>query len=209
MRQHVNPLSNHFKVLEPIPPLDQLFKNPHFPLHIDIGCASGNFLFELAKQNHNWNYLGIEIREKLVLNAKLKLKYSDLENLSFFYGNADYAIKESVDQFPNGLVNSVSFNFPDPWFKKKHHKRRVLQPELLDQISKIMTNNALLFIKSDVNQLFEYMNSVILGSCIFEKYNNEFENTHNPQNIKTERELYAISQNLPVYNQIYRKTFNN
>ena len=209
MRQHVNPLSNHFKVLEPIPPLDHLFKNPHLPLHIDIGCASGNLLFELANQNQNWNYLGIEIREKLVLNAKLKLKYSDLENLSFFYGNADYAIKESVDQFPNGLVNSVSFNFPDPWFKKKHHKRRVLQPELLDQISKIMTNNALLFIKSDVNQLFEYMNSVILSSCIFEKYNNGFENTHNPQNIKTERELYAISQNLPVYNRIYRKTFNN
>ena len=100
------------------------------------------------------------------------MKYSDLENLSFFYGNADYAIKESIDKFPNSLVNSVSFNFPDPWFKKKHHKRRVLQPELLDRVSKIMTNDALLFIKSDVNQLFEYMNSVILGSCIFEKYNN-------------------------------------
>ncbi len=209
MRQHVNPLSNHFKVLEPIPPLDHLFKNPHLPLHIDIGCASGNLLFELANQNQNWNYLGIEIREKLVLNAQLKLKYSDLENLSFFYGNADYAIKESVDKFPNSLVNSVSFNFPDPWFKKKHHKRRVLQPELLDRVSKIMTNDALLFIKSDVNQLFEYMNSVILGSCIFEKYNNGSENTHNPQNIKTERELYAISKNLSIYNQIYRKKFNN
>ena len=66
MRQHVNPLSNIFKNTEPIPPLDQIFENPFLPLHLDIGCASGDFLFELAINNKNWNYLGIEIRRKYV-----------------------------------------------------------------------------------------------------------------------------------------------
>jgi len=205
MRQHVNPLSNHFKIFHPIPPLEIIFNNPYLPLHIDIGCASGGFLFELASQNKDWNYLGIEIREKLILNAKLKLDNSRLDNLSFFYGNADYLIKSSINQFPIDVIKSISFNFPDPWFKKKHHKRRVLQPDLLNHITKIMTKNALLYIKSDVKELFDYMNLVILNSSSFEKYENEFNTLFNPHNIKTERETYVISKNLPIYEQIYKK----
>ena len=151
MRQHVNPLSNHFKVFHPIPSLEIIYNNPSLPLHIDIGCASGGFLFELASQNKDWNYLGIEIREKLIVNAKLKLDNSRLDNLSFFYGNADYLIQSSINNFPIDVVKSISFNFPDPWFKKKHHKRRVLQPDLLNHITKIMTKNALLYIKFKLN----------------------------------------------------------
>ena len=46
MRQHVNPLSKNFFETDPIPPLIQVFENPKLPLHLDIGCASGDFLFE-------------------------------------------------------------------------------------------------------------------------------------------------------------------
>ena len=51
MRQHVNPLSKNFFELDPIPPLNQVFENPQLPLHLDIGCASGDFLFELSLKN--------------------------------------------------------------------------------------------------------------------------------------------------------------
>ena len=133
MRQHVNPLSKHYKIFKKIPPLKTIFKNPQLPLHIDVGCGAGNFIFELAIQNQDWNYLGIEIREKLVLNAKSKC--TDLYNLDFFYGNADYLIQEFIADFPEKSLSSISFYFPDPWFKKKHHKRRIIQPELIKQFS--------------------------------------------------------------------------
>ena len=74
MRQHVNPLSKNFFEIDPIPPLNEIFQNPKLPLHLDIGCASGDFLIELSLNNENWNYIGIEIREKLVQNANLKMK---------------------------------------------------------------------------------------------------------------------------------------
>ena len=74
MRQHVNPLSKYFQEIESIPKIDQIFKNSFLPTHLDIGCASGDFLFQLAENNKNWNYLGIEIREKLIINANDKLK---------------------------------------------------------------------------------------------------------------------------------------
>ena len=208
MRQHVNPLSRHYKKFEPIPPMELLFGMPNLPLHIDIGCASGDFLFELANQNTSWNYLGIEIREKLALNAQSKLKNSDLTNLFFLYGNVDNLISEYLNRFSRKpFADSISLNFPDPWFKKKHHKRRVLQPDFLIRISEIMKESAHLYIKSDVKDLFDYMNLVISESLIFEKLESENNYMFNPQNTKTEREIYVISKKLPIYKQIYQRKF--
>ena len=51
MRQHVNPLSSNFHEIEIIPPLNEIFYNPNLPLHIDVGSASGDFLFDIAISN--------------------------------------------------------------------------------------------------------------------------------------------------------------
>tara|TARA_Y100001978_G_scaffold161842_1_gene148227 strand:+ start:508 stop:1137 length:630 start_codon:yes stop_codon:yes gene_type:complete len=208
MRQHVNPLSKYFQEVESIPKIDQIFKYPNLPTHLDIGCASGNFLFQLAEQNKNWNYLGIEIREKLIINAKSKLEDKDIHNLYFIFGNADNLIKNWIFQFPEENLKSASINFPDPWFKKKHHKRRIIQTKFLNRLSLIMSKDSLLFIKSDVEELHQYMNFVISSTLIFEKVKNKKVNyveTYNPSKIKTEREKYAISKKLLIYETIYKK----
>jgi len=79
MRQHVNPLSRNFNEIEKIPSLVEMFGDSKLNLHLDIGCAAGEFLFDLALLNTSWNYLGIEIREKLVKNAKLKVMIEELK----------------------------------------------------------------------------------------------------------------------------------
>ena len=61
-------------------------------------------------------------------------------------------------------INSISFNFPDPWFKKKHHKRRVIQPEFINFLSNSMKKRSLIFIKTDVKELFDYMELTISES---------------------------------------------
>ena len=211
MRQHVNPLSKYFQEIESIPKIDQIFKNSVLPIHLDIGCASGEFLFQLAENNKNWNYLGIEIREKLIINAKHKLQEKDIDNLYFIFGNADKLLKNWINQYPDKILESASINFPDPWFKKKHHKRRIIQAEFLNRLSLIMSNKSLLFLKSDVEELHHYMNSVISNSLIFEKVKNKNLNyleTFNPTKIKTEREKYVTSKQLAIYETIYKKIIN-
>ena len=89
MRQHVNPLSKHFNEIERIPSLIEIFSDSKLNLHLDIGCAAGGFLFDLALVNSNWNYLGIEIREKLVKTAKLRVQEREIKNLYFLFGNAN------------------------------------------------------------------------------------------------------------------------
>ena len=208
MRQHVNPLSKFFQEIEPIPTLSEIFNQPWNPLHIDVGCGSGNFLLQLANQNKSWNYIGLEIREKLVNNAKLKLKNQSLDNLFFAFGNANYLIDDCIGKFPADVVLSVSFNFPDPWFKKKHQKRRIIQPQLINKISQLMAYGGYISIKSDVEELFEYMDMTISNSKSFINYiyqDSDILNSYNPLNLKTNREKYDVGKNLKVFQKLYKK----
>ena len=208
MRQHVNPLSKYYLEIEPIPPLSEIYENPNLPLHIDVGCASGEFLFELASKNHNWNYLGIEIREKLVLNANLKIKSRENKNLYFSFGNANNIFDHSNNKSIIDFITSISFNFPDPWFKKKHHKRRVIQPKLINLLSNSMKKGSLIFIKTDVRELFDHIELTISESIGFKKLANQdvqFYESFNPNRIQTNREKYVILNQLKIYESIYKK----
>jgi len=208
MRQHVNPLSKNFFEVDPIPPLNQIFENPKLPLHLDIGCASGDFLFELSLKNKNWNYIGIEIREKLVLNANLKMKGRENNNLYFSFGNANNIFGHSNNKSITEFITSISFNFPDPWFKKKHHKRRVIQPELINLLSNSMKKGSLIFIKTDVRELFDHIELTISESIKFKKLaikDVQFNESFNPNRIQTNREKYVILNQLKIYETIYKK----
>ena len=153
MRQHVNPLSKNFEEIKPIPPLNEIFENPYLPLHVDIGCGSGNFLVELALTNKNWNYFGIEIREKLIENTVSRINNKSIKNLFFSFGNANNILDNHKYKFLIESTSSISFNFPDPWFKKKHHKRRVIQSSLMNRLANTLHKESLLFIKTDVQEL--------------------------------------------------------
>ena len=150
MRQHVNPLSKNFNEIENIPYLNEIYDNSKLNLHLDIGCASGAFLFDLALDNSNWNYLGIEIREKLVKTAKLKVQEKEIKNLYFLFGNANKIVNDVQSKFIIKNIRSISFNFPDPWFKKRHHKRRVIQPDFINILANLLQTGSLIFIKTDV-----------------------------------------------------------
>ena len=208
MRQHVNPLSKNFDEIEKIPSLRQMFDNPRLNLHLDIGCAAGQFLFDLALDNPNWNYLGIEIRERLVRTAKLKVQESESKNLYFVFGNANKIVNDFQSQFIIKNVKSISFNFPDPWFKKKHYKRRVIQPEFIKILSNSMQKGSHIFIKTDVKDLFEYMARTISCNLNFKKIDKKDFNSSesfNPNKVETNREKYVIDSGLEIFERIYVK----
>ena len=185
MRQHVNPLSKHFDEIERIPSLKEMFDNPKFNLHLDIGCAAGEFLFDLAMVNPKWNYLGIEIRERLVKTARLKVHDKEIKNLK-----------------------SISFNFPDPWFKKRHNKRRVIQKDFINLLSNSMQKGSFMFIKTDVKDLFEYMDCTISSNLNFKKIDKkdfDYSESFNPKKVPTNREKYVIVNQLDIFESIYIK----
>ena len=208
MRQHVNPFSRNFDEIERIPSLVEMFNDSELNLHLDIGCAAGEFLFDLASINSSWNYIGIEIRERLVKTAKSKVRERGIKNLYFLFGNANNILNDVQSKFIIKNVKSISFNFPDPWFKKRHHKRRIIQPEFLNILSYSLQSGSLIFIKTDVKDLFDYMDCVISNNLNFKKIdkkNFNYSESFNPNKVKTNREKYVIINQLKIFEKIYTK----
>ena len=208
MRQHVNPLSRNFDQIERIPSFAEIFDDSKLNLHLDIGCAAGDFLFDLALTNTNWNYLGIEIRERLVRTAKLKLKEEEMKNLYFLFGNANNILNDVHSKFIVENVKSISFNFPDPWFKKRHYKRRVIQTEFINNLSNSLQKGALIFIKTDVKDLFDYMDYTISINNNFIKIDKKdfnYSESFNPNKVQTNREKYVTLNQLDIFDKVYVK----
>ncbi|KAL6981542.1 tRNA (guanine(46)-N(7))-methyltransferase [Sarracenia purpurea var. burkii] len=139
IRQHVNPLRSSLLVPAPLPDWNEVFKDPTLPLMVDIGSGSGRFLMWLAKRNPDrQNYLGLEIRQKLVKRAEYWVNELALSNIHFVFANATVSFKQIVSTYPGPLM-LVSILCPDPHFKKKYHKRRVVQEPLVKSMVDSLT----------------------------------------------------------------------
>jgi tRNA (guanine-N7-)-methyltransferase len=201
VRQHVNPLSRFYQLPRPLPPLEELFADPQLPLHIDIGCARGRFLLALAQQQPGWNHLGLEIRRPLVAAAEADRQELELTNLHVLFANANVSLPAWLAQLPPGRLALVSIQFPDPWFKKKHHKRRVLQPELLEELAGALPPGRELFAQSDVLEVIAPMVELVDADNRFQRPPGDTTPwlTESPLPLPTERERYVLEQGLPVY----------
>ena len=205
MRQHVNPLSQFFQLPISLPSKNVLFRNSHYPIHLDIGSAKGEFLIELAIKYPDWNFVGLEIREPLVSLCEKKRKKLELNNLKFLFCNVNVSLDEWLSGLDYGQLRRVSIQFPDPWFKRKHFKRRVLKTNILNSIAKAMSKDGEIFIQSDILKLIESMANVIDNSKYFNRKNiGDFSLLdQNPYNAKTDRELFVIKKNMPIYRAMY------
>jgi tRNA (guanine-N7-)-methyltransferase len=141
VHQHVNPLSPYY-VFEPNPiALEAVFTNPNLPIHLDIGCARGRFILKMAQTEKAQNFLGVEIREPLVIEGNRLAKEQHLDNLHYEFCNAMVALDKLLEKIPAGLLQIVTIQFPDPWFKKKHAKRRMVNAELVETVVEKLAEN--------------------------------------------------------------------
>ncbi|KAL1818754.1 hypothetical protein ACET3Z_013623 [Daucus carota] len=215
IRQHVNPLSAYFSTPVEVPNWNEVYEDTKLPLMVDIGSGSGRFLMWLAKRNlHSKNYLGLEIRKKLALRAEDWAKEQSLRNLHYMFANATISFKQLISAYPGPLM-LVSILCPDPHFKKKHHKRRVLQKPLVDSIVNCLAPGGQVFIQSDVLEVaLDMRNHFDAEPDIFAHVSNidasiacddEGWLLRNPMGIRTEREIHAELEGAKIYRRMYQK----
>ena len=210
MRQHVNPLSRFFQLPLELPAPEALFDDPSRPIHLDIGSARGQFLLGLADVQPTWNHLGVEIRRPLVAAAQRDRDSQAMHNLHFLFCNANVSLQGWMDALPPDRLQRVSIQFPDPWFKKRHQKRRVLQPSLLLAIAAALQPGRELFMQSDVLELIEPMVCLTELSGCFDRPQGDSKPWRgpNPLPVPIERERYVLEQNLPVYRVLFQRNIN-
>ena len=147
VRQHVNPLGLAFMRVRARPVERPSHLDPACPVDVELGCADADFSFELARRHPDRLVVGLEIREKVVAINRARAAAEGLRNLVFGYVN----LNVDMDQvFGPGEVDRFHLLFPDPWFKGRHRKRRVVEPELCGVLRRQLRPGGELHFASDV-----------------------------------------------------------
>ncbi len=201
VHQHVNPLSPYY-IFTPSPvKLGEIFADANLPLHLDIGCARGRFILKMAEIEKGQNFLGVEIREPLVTEANRLGKEANLTNLHYEFCNAMNEFGKLLESLPGDILQTVTIQFPDPWFKKKHAKRRMVNAELVETVTNHLAENGKIFIQTDIEFLAAEMFELFRAN----KNLREIAVEKNPFPVKTEREKAVEEKNLPVYRAMFEK----
>ena len=202
VHQHVNPLAPYYRQAPKPVDIGSVFADPTKPLLLDVGCARGRFLLRMAGAEPGWNHLGVEIREPLVDEANRLAKEAGLDNLHYEFCNAMLWLDRLLEGVPPGVLQTVTIQFPDPWFKKKHAKRRMVNEEMVDTLAKHLAPGGRVFLQTDIEFLADEMFKLFRGDDRLE----ESPINANPFPVKTEREKAVEEKNLPVYRFECRKT---
>ena len=136
--------------------LPQLFPSPA-PLELDLGCGDGSFLVALATEQSERNFLGVERLVGRVRTACRKIAAHRLTNVRVLRGDIGEAVTSLL---PSGSVEVCHIMFPDPWPKRRHHRRRTVTTELLQAIARILTPSGVVRLTTDDAPYFAQMEEV-------------------------------------------------
>jgi tRNA (guanine-N7-)-methyltransferase len=205
VRQHVNPLANKYQT--PANPLDweKVYAKPNQPLHLDIGCAKGQFVLQMAQIEPNWNFLGLEIREPLLIEANKLRSELGLTNLHYLFCNVNNSLRSLLSSLPIGTLQRVTIQFPDPWFKTRHAKRRVVQPELVAELAHYLAVGGVVFLQSDMEFVAVEMRDRFAANRSFQKLGVGEWLIENPLPVPTEREIGTQKKGEPVYRALFER----
>ena len=114
--------------------------------------GKGKFINQLAQENPDINYVGIEKYSSVLIRALDKLDESQAQNLLFIRGDAELI----CEYFDEGEVDRIYLNFSDPWPKDRHAKRRLPSKEFLRRFAQILTPDGTIEFKTDNRALFDF-----------------------------------------------------
>lgn len=198
-RKHANPFS--FRDAVAAPDWSAIYDRPA-PLALDVGFGAGGFLLELARRHPEWNVLGLEIRPHLVEDAVAAARQEGLRNLHAVLANANMHLQDLV---PDGAVSFVAVNFPDPWYKTRHHKRRVVRPEWLEVLTTKLAPGAEVHAMSDYEPIAAEMLQVLEGCAGLVNLAGPGRlASESTTGIMTEREIKHLGRGEPVYRMHFR-----
>jgi len=138
----------------------ELFGNAN-PVELEIGMGKGTFLTDTAKARPGTNFFGLEYARWFWRYASDRLRRNQCGNARTARAEAGYFVREFV---ADGSVSVVHIYFPDPWPKKRHNKRRLIQLPFLLQVQRILKPNGRLQIVTDHQNYFEQIQSVVAAS---------------------------------------------
>ena len=173
------------------------------PVEVDIGCGRGMHLVNAALANPDVNYLGIEIDYRVGRHGAKRLKKREMPNARVLGGDVRVALEKYIKP---SSVAAAHVYFPDPWWKKKHRRRRLFTDEFADQLAIVLQPGGLLHSWTDVEDYFEVISALL-------NHNDKFESLTPPPERESAHELdYTTSferkkrkYGFPIHRGLWRR----
>ena len=165
-------------------------------VHLEIGCGSGRYLVELAQQNPQDIFIGLEPRYKRLVFAAKKIEQQNIHNIILMQERGEF-----IDEYlPHNSIDYMHINFPDPWSKKSRRKHRILSADFLTKMHPFFRSGGELRFKTDHLEYFETVTDIIqnLETYKIVEYSKDLhQNEYNAKNILTEFEMLFKSKGNP------------
>ncbi len=155
--------------------LDALFGRSALRV-LDIGFGDGEALVTCAANHPGVDYLGVEVHEPGIGHLLLLLEKAASRNVRVIARDAADVVRELAD----GSIDAVNLFFPDPWPKKRHHKRRLVQPPFMAEIARVLKANGLFHVATDWADYAEHTRAVIAADGRFASAGDPPDLCHNP-----------------------------
>lgn len=177
--------------------VEDIFPRPA-PFDLDIGSGEGAFLEAMAARHPERNFLGLERLLARVRKVCRHIAQKELTNARMMRIESYYAIKNLL---PLASVSIAHVSFPDPWPKRYHHRRRLIQASFLRELHAVLIPGGELRIKTDDEPYFRWMENAFGAVTGYER----LEWVEEPDYPQTNFEQRFLSQGLPIYRARLRK----
>jgi tRNA (guanine-N7-)-methyltransferase len=196
IRQHVNPLKSDFFGI----PLTTLELPTGRPVEVELGSAEAWFLMDRAQEAPQGHYVGVEIRRELAWAANDESARRGLSNVHCVFANMTVDLPRL---FEPESVSRFHLNFPDPWFKTRQHKRRVMSPTLVDDLKALLAPGGEVHVATDIFEIaldamaeLENRFTNVAGSWSFLR--------ESPFHSRSRRELQCHDEGTRIWRLAYR-----
>lgn len=200
VRKHANP----FQVRVHLGMIDRLaIFGREAPLEVDLGCGGAHFIFDRARENAACDFIGLEVRRPMVeLAAKRKEREEGPANVHVFHANAG----ENLELAPRGVILRFHVHFPDPCFKKRHWKRRIVTPAVVRRMAELLPIGGQIYAQSDVKPLAEEMYDFFSAEGALESKLDRSMLVSRPFPETTAWERQHETEAEPIYRMLFEKT---
>lgn len=172
------------------------------PLILEIGFGYGQFLLHLARENPAANIIGLEIAGQCLRSVEGAVERGNIENVRVIQSTAETALHHLF--VPESLAE-VHINFPDPWFKKRHSHRRLIQRDTLDALVSRLQQGGMLYLATDILEYAEMSAEHLVATPgLTNRLDTPWVNSM-PGRTLTKYESRAVQEGRPCYYFVYQR----
>jgi len=128
------------------------------PCYLEIGFGSGHSLLAVARSHPEKNFIGIETYQPGIGTLLLGVEQAQINNIRVYYADAVEVLQQCI---PAASLDGVQIFFPDPWQKRRHHKRRLIQPDFVKLVTDKLKPEGILHLATDWENYAEHMMDVL------------------------------------------------